>query len=59
MPPTGRKSLFVQEDALETRLLIAYGLIAAIVLVGGVTAAILSKKRAERRRRLRGIKDYN
>ena len=39
---------------LESRELIAYVLLAAIVLIGGVTWVVTARKR-----RLRGIKDYN
>ncbi len=44
---------------LEHRHIIAYGLIAAILVVGSVFAVIYSRRRTARRRRLRGIKDYN
>jgi len=44
---------------LESRELIAYVLLAAIVLIGGVIWIVTARKRAARKRRLRGIKDYN
>jgi hypothetical protein len=44
---------------LETRLLIAYGLLTGMIVALGVGAAIYSRRRVARRRRLRGIKDYN
>ncbi|GGB36128.1 hypothetical protein GCM10011380_26870 [Sphingomonas metalli] len=44
---------------METRHLIAYGLIALLVLGGMGFALVYGRKRAARRRRLRGIKDYN
>lgn len=36
----------------------AYGLIAAIALVGSVAGVVWSKRRKARNRRLRGIKSY-
>ena len=45
--------------SLEPRLLVAYSLIAVLVVAGSVTALILTRRRAARRRRLRGIKDYD
>ena len=42
------------DEPLESRELIAYTLLAAIVLIGGVTLFVTARKR-----RLRGIKDYN
>ncbi len=47
-----------REVALELRLIVAYGLIALIAVSGSIFALVYSKRRAERRRRLRGIKDY-
>jgi len=44
---------------VENRHLIAYGLIALCLLIGGITGAIAWKRRTARKRRLRGIKDYN
>jgi hypothetical protein len=44
---------------VEPRLLIAYGLIAVLTAVTGVGAVVARKRRAARRRRLRGIKDYS
>ena len=44
---------------LESRELIAYALLATIVLIGGVTWVVTARKRAARKRRLRGIKYYN
>ena len=44
---------------VENRHLIAYGLIAACLLLGSIVGAVAWKKRVARRRRLRGIKDYN
>ena len=47
------------DGLLASRELIAYVLLAAIVLIGGVTLFVTARKRAARKRRLRGIKDYN
>ncbi len=44
---------------VETRHLIAYGLIVAIAVIGSIVGMITWKRRTARRRRLRGIKDYN
>jgi hypothetical protein len=44
---------------LEPRHYIAYGLIVLILVAGSVFALVHSRRRAARRRRLRGIKDYN
>jgi hypothetical protein len=44
---------------VESRLLIAYTLLAGILLIGTVGGAIYSRRRAARKRRLRGIKSYN
>ena len=41
---------------MEARLLIAYSLIAAITVIGSITAVVVSRRRAARKRRLRGIK---
>lgn len=41
---------------LETRLVIAYALIAAIVFVSVSGGTVLIRQRARRKRRLRGIK---
>ncbi len=46
-------------DRVETRHLIAYGLIVAVAVIGGIVGAVVLKRRSARRRRLRGIKDYN
>ena len=43
---------------LEARLLIAYALIALIVIVGSGTSLVWAKRRKARQRRLRGIKSY-
>jgi hypothetical protein len=45
--------------AVENRHLIAYGLIAAVLLIGSIVGTVAWKRRVARRRRLRGIKDYN
>jgi len=42
---------------MEPRLLVAYGLIAATVIVASVVAVVASRRRSARKRRLRGIKD--
>lgn len=47
------------DRSLESRELIAYALLAAIVLIGTATLIVTARKRAARQRRLRGIKDYN
>lgn len=47
-----------QELVLEARLLIAYALIALIVIVGSGTSLVWAKRRKARQRRLRGIKSY-
>jgi len=44
---------------VEARLLIAYALLGAILLIAIVGGAIYSRRRAARKRRLRGIKSYN
>jgi hypothetical protein len=44
---------------VETRQLIAYGLIALCLLIGSITGAVVWKRRIARKRRLRGIKDHN
>ncbi len=44
---------------METRHLIAYGLIVAIAVIGSIVGMVAWKRRTVRRRRLRGIKDYN
>lgn len=44
---------------MENRHLIAYGLIALCLLIGSITGAVAWKRRTARKRRLRGIKDYN
>jgi len=41
---------------LETRLLIAYGLIAVMILGGGLWFATTARRRSARKLRLRGIK---
>lgn len=41
---------------LEPRLVLAYGMIATIGIVGLIVAIVFGKRRAQRRRRLRGIK---
>ena len=43
---------------MESRLMFAYALIAAIVLVASVSGVIWARKRKARNRRLRGIKSY-
>jgi len=42
---------------MEPRLLVAYGLIAATLIVASAVAVVASRRRAARKRRLRGIKD--
>jgi len=42
---------------MEPRLLVAYGLIAATLIVASTVAVVASRRRAARKRRLRGIKD--
>jgi hypothetical protein len=44
---------------VESRLLVAYGLLIGIALVGGIAGVVISRRRAARKRRLRGIKSYN
>ncbi|WP_344694108.1 hypothetical protein [Sphingomonas cynarae] len=44
---------------VETRHLIAYGLIVAVAVIGSIVGLVTWKRRAARRRRMRGIKDYN
>jgi hypothetical protein len=44
---------------VETRHVIAYGLIVAVAVIGGIVGLVAQKRRIARRRRLRGIKDYN
>jgi len=44
---------------VESRLLIAYALLAALLIVGTVGGVIYSRRRSARKRRLRGIKSYN
>ena len=48
-----------REKSVESRLLIAFGLIAVCAVGGSIFAWVTLKRRASRRRRLRGIKDYN
>jgi len=43
---------------LEARLLLAYALIALIMIVGSGTAMIWAKRRKAHQRRMRGIKSY-
>jgi len=47
-----------QELVLEARLLMAYALIALIMIVGSGTAMIWAKRRKAHQRRMRGIKSY-
>lgn len=44
---------------VETRHLIAYGLIVVVAVIGSIVGVVAWKRRAARRRRMRGIKDYN
>lgn len=44
---------------METRLIVAYGLMIGIMLVGGIAAGFYTRRRTARKRRLRGIKSYN
>ncbi len=44
---------------VENRHLIAYGLIALCLLIGSIAGAVAWKRRTARKRRLRGIKDYD
>jgi len=53
---TGRGGI---RPRVETRHLIAYGLIVAVAVIGSIVGMVTWKRRTARRRRLRGIKDYN
>jgi hypothetical protein len=56
----GARVRLVSRIALvETRHLIAYALIAALLAGGAIGSAIYARRRHARQRRLRGIKDYN
>jgi hypothetical protein len=43
---------------LEPRLIVAYSLIATLLVIGSGAAVVVRRQRARRRRRLRGIKDH-
>jgi hypothetical protein len=60
-PPPGVSGwrIEVESGYVEPRLLVAYGLIATLLVVTGVAALVYGRRRAARRRRLRGIKDYS
>jgi hypothetical protein len=47
-----------KELSLETRLVLAYALIAALVIGLSISGLVLGRRRKLRARRLRGIKDH-